>query len=64
MKHSLLLYLAIPAFVLTLVSCSKDSPDYGDEVIIEGDYRKLFLARRRRRRSRSRHGSRKASLRT
>ena len=35
MKHSLLLYLAIPAFVLTLVSCSKDSPDYGDEVIIE-----------------------------
>ena len=40
MKHSLLLYLAIPAFVLTLVSCSKDSPDYGDEVIIEGDYRK------------------------
>lgn len=40
MKHSLLLYLAIPAFVLTLVSCSKDSPDYGDEVIIEGGYRK------------------------
>src|SRR5574344_1106247 len=40
MKHSLLPYLAIPAFVLTLVSCSKDSPDYGDEVIIEGDYRK------------------------
>ena len=40
MKYSLLLYLAIPAFVLTLVSCSKDSPDYGDEVIIEGDYRK------------------------
>lgn len=40
MKHSLLLYLTIPAFVLTLVSCSKDSPDYGDEVIIEGDYRK------------------------
>ena len=40
MKHSLLLYLTIPAFVLTLVSCSKGSPDYGDEVIIEGDYRK------------------------
>lgn len=40
MKHSLLLYLPIPAFVLTHVSCSKDSPDYGDEVIIEGDYRK------------------------
>lgn len=41
MKHYL--PIIVPACLLALalfpVSCSKDSPDYGDEVIIKGDYR-------------------------
>ena len=36
---NLILSACLLALVLLPVSCSKDSPDYGDEVIIEGDYR-------------------------
>ncbi len=43
MKYSLSIDLILSACLLTLVllpvSCSKDSPGYGDEVVIEGDYR-------------------------
>ena len=39
MKRSLLINLVMSACLLALVSCSKDGPDYGDDVIIEGDYR-------------------------
>ena len=43
MKNSLPINLILSTCLLSLVllpvSCSKDSPNYGDEVIIEGDYR-------------------------
>ncbi len=43
MKNSqpinLILSACLLSQVLLPVSCSKDNPDYGDEVIIEGDYR-------------------------
>ncbi len=40
MKRSLFVYLLVAASVSALVSCSEDATDYGDEVVIEGDYRK------------------------
>ena len=39
MKRFLLISASVLALALFPVSCSKDDPDYGDEVIIEGDYR-------------------------